>query len=230
MTKREMIDEILSINISAEPRFLARFADDQLSEYLTHLHVLAKPRLTGSSDRYDKYFRDLPKIAARPKWRTETPQPEEIVADQFDQDFRLEEEAIPNDAPQAGQDDELFVQDFYSTELVTSDVDLAVGLDEREQLLAFSEDLDCQDADQQEPDEAEMEAPFKIVSSTKGLTEQRDAAPRPIATTPYSTDASQAPAGQSAKPAHTLFHAHATATAPPPEQTPQDEQDENWLY
>ena len=86
MTKREMIDDILSINISAEPRFLARFADDQLFEYLTHLRVLAKPRLTGRADRYEKYFRDLPKVATQPQWRTDADRAEETCVDQSDED------------------------------------------------------------------------------------------------------------------------------------------------
>lgn len=238
MTKREMIDEILSINISAEPRFLARFADDQLSEYLTHLHVLAKPRLTGVTGRYDKYFRDLPKIATRPQWRAATPQAEEIIADEFDQDnqadhdddFCPEEETLQNDAPQADQDDELFVQTSYTNELVAGDVDLAVGLDEREQLLAISEDLDGQDDDQQEPEEVEMEAPFKIVSSSQSIVATRSTASSPVKATPYSTESSQAPAGQSPGQTGTLVHAHAAATAAPPSRTPENEQDDNWLY
>jgi len=236
MTKREMIDEILSINISAEPRFLARFADDQLSEYLTHLHVLSKPRLTGVTDRYDKYFRDLPKVAARPQWRTDTQQAEKIIADDLDQanqadDFCLEEETIQNDAPEASHDDELFVQSSYTQELLANDVDLAVGLDEREQLLAVSDDLDCQEDDQQEPDEAEMEPPFKIVSSPRSdAAPPTNAASNAAQVTPYSTDSTQAPAGQSANHTNTLVQAHATATATPPNQAPENEQDDSWLY
>jgi len=56
MTKRELIDEIMTINRSASPRFLARFEDVQLDEYLAHLRVLDTPRLSGSSERYEKYL------------------------------------------------------------------------------------------------------------------------------------------------------------------------------
>jgi len=83
MTKREMIDEILAINASAEPQFLARFADDQIFQYLTHLRVLSTPRLTGNADRYEKYFRNLPKTAGtRPQWRADTRHVEELSVDE----------------------------------------------------------------------------------------------------------------------------------------------------
>jgi hypothetical protein len=83
MTKREMIDEILAINASAEPQFLARFADDQIFQYLTHLRVLSTPRLTGNADRYEKYFRNLPKTPGiRPQWRADTRHVEETSVDE----------------------------------------------------------------------------------------------------------------------------------------------------
>ena len=56
MTKRQLIDEIVSINPTAEPGFLARFEDGQLDEYLCHLRVLRTPRLTGNPGPYEKYF------------------------------------------------------------------------------------------------------------------------------------------------------------------------------
>lgn len=232
MTKREMIDDILSINISAEPRFLARFADDQLFEYLTHLRVLSKPRLTGSADRYDKYFRDLPKVAARSQWRTDAEHAEEICVDDMDQadpgdDYDLEEEAVEEDAVEGGQDGELFAEASYGQELVVQDVDLAVGADEREQLLSVHYDLDDQDADGQEPDEGEMEAPFKIAATPPKAAKPRARASTPAKLTPYSTDSTQAPAGRSASRAKS----HAHAAAPPPIPAPEAEQDkEAWLY
>ena len=233
MTKREMIDEILSINLSAEPRFLARFADDQISEYLTHLRVLATPRLTGSADRYDKYFRDLPKVAARPQWRTDIEHAEEVLADELDEadqadDYCLEEQPAEQDAVAAGPGDELVVQASYGQELVARDVDLAVGCDEREQLLSSSCDLDAHGADDQEPDEAEMEAPFKIAASPRKAPSRARASTTPKQT-PYSTDSSQAPSGRSKRRAGA--RAHAAAAPQPPVLAPEAEQDkETWLY
>jgi hypothetical protein len=66
MTKRQTIDEIMVINQSAEPEFLARFSDEQLNEYLEHLHVLHTPRLSGNPRRYDAYFENCPKVSSRP--------------------------------------------------------------------------------------------------------------------------------------------------------------------
>ncbi len=64
MTKRQMIDEILAINTTAEPAFLARFGDTDLDEYLEHLRLIQMPRLSGDSSRYARYFENCPKIAA----------------------------------------------------------------------------------------------------------------------------------------------------------------------
>lgn len=44
MTKRELIDEIMDINQTAGPDFLAEFADIELDEYLKHLQEARKPR------------------------------------------------------------------------------------------------------------------------------------------------------------------------------------------
>ncbi len=44
MTKRELIDEIMDINHTAEPDFLAEFADNELDEYLRHLQEAQLPR------------------------------------------------------------------------------------------------------------------------------------------------------------------------------------------
>ena len=56
MTKRQLIDEILTMNKTAKPAFLARFAQDDLEEYLRQLLGLNKPVLTGNAGRYEKYF------------------------------------------------------------------------------------------------------------------------------------------------------------------------------
>lgn len=47
MTKREIIDEIMEINVSAGPEFLAAFDDAQLGEYLSHLKQARTPRPTS---------------------------------------------------------------------------------------------------------------------------------------------------------------------------------------
>lgn len=50
MTKREIINEIMEINLSAGAGFLSRFSDDELSEYLRHLQVLREPRMIYDGD------------------------------------------------------------------------------------------------------------------------------------------------------------------------------------
>ncbi|HNX27419.1 MAG TPA: hypothetical protein PKK48_08440 [Phycisphaerae bacterium] len=57
MTKRQMIDEIMELNQSAQPEFLAMFDDEELDEYLSHLQWLTSPvQMTGDTSQYDKYF------------------------------------------------------------------------------------------------------------------------------------------------------------------------------
>lgn len=58
MTKRQLIDEILSLNHSAHASFLAKFADGELSEYLEHLQAAGRSPLQGEPGRYERYFRD----------------------------------------------------------------------------------------------------------------------------------------------------------------------------
>ena len=65
MTKRQLIDEIITRNRSAQPSFLARFDAQDLQDYLDHLCVTTQPRLGGDPHRYDKYFQVAP-IAAAP--------------------------------------------------------------------------------------------------------------------------------------------------------------------
>jgi hypothetical protein len=62
MTKRQLIDEIVSMNQSARPGFLARFDDTDLDEYLQHLRLARTPRLAGDPHRYDRYFNNCPAI------------------------------------------------------------------------------------------------------------------------------------------------------------------------
>jgi len=44
MTKRQLIDEILTMNRSASPSFLAEFGDHDLSEYLANLLAVCGPQ------------------------------------------------------------------------------------------------------------------------------------------------------------------------------------------
>ena len=50
MTKREIINDIMEINLSAGAGFLSRFSDDELGDYLRHLQVLEPPRMTYDGD------------------------------------------------------------------------------------------------------------------------------------------------------------------------------------
>jgi len=72
MTKRQLIDEILVVNPSAEPAFLADFQDGELEEYLQRLLLLGAPRITGDVHKYDRYFENRPAANANP------PQPKTV--------------------------------------------------------------------------------------------------------------------------------------------------------
>ncbi len=63
MTKRQLIDVIVSINRSATPTFLAEFDRGQLDEYLRHLQWGHSPRLSGDPHRFDHYFDKCPTVA-----------------------------------------------------------------------------------------------------------------------------------------------------------------------
>ncbi len=74
MTKRELIDQILTENPTAEPAFLAQFSDEQLRDYLAHLKQIKQPRLSGNPSRFDRYFRHSPPVSppiAPARWRRE---------------------------------------------------------------------------------------------------------------------------------------------------------------
>jgi len=72
MTKRQLIDEILVVNPSAEPAFLADFDDGELEEYLQRLLLLGAPRITGDAHKYDRYFDKCPAVSTNP------PQPKTV--------------------------------------------------------------------------------------------------------------------------------------------------------
>ena len=106
MTKRQVIDNILEVNASADPGFLSQFERKDLNDYLRKLHTLAAPRLTCGakpvgrscepSATLNEFLADVgPAVAAdaqpvpcpatRPAWRDELPHVGqlqlEIVAD-----------------------------------------------------------------------------------------------------------------------------------------------------
>jgi hypothetical protein len=113
MTKRQLIDEIVGINRSAEPGFLARFDDDDLTEYLDHLRVVETPRLSGEPGRYDRYFENCPTCRTRPtryeaaelaaEADDEPPKADEIAPDEIEvlDDEAAEEPAGENESPAA---------------------------------------------------------------------------------------------------------------------------------
>ncbi len=81
MTKRETIDEIVCVNQSADPAFLALFGEDELEKYLQRLRMIQTPRLQGDRRRFDKYFENCPTISCAP--RSTMP-----VGDDFTEDGR----------------------------------------------------------------------------------------------------------------------------------------------
>jgi hypothetical protein len=99
MTKRQLIDEIVAMNQTAEPSFLARFDDAELSEYLTHLNRSRMPRLTGDARKYEKYFLNCPTIGSEsPAKRTvrtntpmESPSPISVTPDDHEEGILPEE-------------------------------------------------------------------------------------------------------------------------------------------
>ena len=66
MTKRQLIDEIVTLNQTAEPAFLAKFDPGELDEYLRHLRLARTPRMRRGMGRYRKYFDNCPQIAFKP--------------------------------------------------------------------------------------------------------------------------------------------------------------------
>ena len=159
MTKRELIDEILTINRSASPSFLARFTNVQLDEYLAHLHVLAKPRLSGSAAQYEKYFRNCPTIRApRPPWRESSQRTDEVVAADTEDDL-----------PQGIEGDWEGVEEPI---LDYSEVDLQPA--ERHQL--YVEPGDLPEGEEEEADEFGEELPSRAIVPQAALPADVDPA------------------------------------------------------
>ena len=82
MTKRQIIDDILSLNRSAKPEFLSQFDTEELDAYLRHLQLAQTPRLSCVQGQYSKYFQNVPTIPAdipppeaERQWSTPEPAP-----------------------------------------------------------------------------------------------------------------------------------------------------------
>ena len=56
MTKRQVIDEIVLLNRSALPGFLAQFEDGDLNEYLQRLREVGPLRAWANAHRFDEGF------------------------------------------------------------------------------------------------------------------------------------------------------------------------------
>jgi hypothetical protein len=56
MTKRELIDEIIEANPTADAGFLAQFSTEDLHGYLHRLDARLVPHLMGNAERFDHYF------------------------------------------------------------------------------------------------------------------------------------------------------------------------------
>jgi len=106
MTKRQLIDEIITANQTAEPSFLAQFDDSDLREYLRHLRWAKLPRLTGNVRQYEKYFKSRSRVS--------TPQPAAVggqaVEDPFPEAHMPVAAAAP--APPAEVDDDAAFDDL----------------------------------------------------------------------------------------------------------------------
>ena len=63
MTKRQLIDEIMHINRSARPEFLAHFDDADLGDYLEHMRKAMAPRVSIPKSRLEQYFNNVPAVA-----------------------------------------------------------------------------------------------------------------------------------------------------------------------
>lgn len=112
MTKRELIDEIVTINRTAEPAFLAHFEDSELNEYLNHLRVLRQPRLTGNSRRYDRFFENCPKISVQtPPSAVALAEP---PAEEAIQEELYYEDPLPAEIEDEDAEDDSIVEDYES--------------------------------------------------------------------------------------------------------------------
>ena len=185
MTKRQLIDEIITRNRSAQPSFLARFDAQDLQDYLDHLCVTTQPRLRGDPNRYDKYFQVSPIAAtsATPQQDIETPE-----ADVF---FRAERDDASATARASAGYGEL-------TDLAEPDVE--------EALTDAEVDVDAEEPDnhlliQQEPTirwrEPEGSSPVGVAQPSADNCDQNSAPEAPKPSGPAASPQTQArpPAG-----------------------------------
>jgi hypothetical protein len=91
MTKRQLIDQIIQVNSTADPGFLARFDPGELDAYLRHLRQARLPRLAGDPHRFDHYFEDAPKVA----WRPAPPAAVAVAEPDLPDELELFETSIP---------------------------------------------------------------------------------------------------------------------------------------
>jgi len=108
MNKRQLIDEIVSLNNTARPAFLATFEEDQLNDYLRQLNRIRQPRLTGDSSRFARYFQPAGAVAAQAQ-----DQPALEIVQQSDQELLAERTALlaPVEASTVEYEDEPIVLD-----------------------------------------------------------------------------------------------------------------------
>ncbi len=104
MTKRQLIDDIVAINHSAQPEFLAQFQDQELTEYLEHLALLRQPRPHADPHSFDRYFEQAQPIpqdsAIQIEPVTTVPAaPGALEYDEYDDDEEIE--AAPDTQPVA---------------------------------------------------------------------------------------------------------------------------------
>jgi hypothetical protein len=120
-------------------------------------------------------------------------------------------------------------EDTRCQELVAQDVDLAVGQAEREQLLSTPAELADTPTEDDDADDANMEAPYKIAAAPRRTATTRATASTAARHMLYGADAPQPPPrprrrAKSCVPA-------AIATAPQADQCGQDDlDDEKWPY
>jgi len=99
MTKRQIIDEIITINRTAKPEFLAEFEGAELDRYLEHLQVIGTPRLSGDPHRFDKYFEDLPTIPAPRQAQAVAILEDDDLPDLISEDFPEQDQTPSNAEP-----------------------------------------------------------------------------------------------------------------------------------
>ena len=183
MTKRELIDQILHENHTAEPAFLAQFSDEQLREYLIHLRWLKQPRLRGDASRFDRYFRNCPSVLSPPRrWRTPGDVPGGSPQDALD----LSAPPVPPQAtPSQG------APPAAPAEPETSGVPLLPPIQELELDASLPGDAETLEAMQLSPQErTELTSSAEDVSEAEDPPPARDPSPTPDpqATPPPFTD------------------------------------------